>query len=594
MKANMKIKWLILAAAMFCAVVLLLSADTDKEKECYADKSLVYGVELGDLFWLDHLTSDETLAYLNVKPEKVITHEEVCEIFTAFGYGTVVETFKNECDATELLRENFIRLYELYLKQVKKDVQEETFIYLGHVPRSENIVTNIGNFKTSLPEHFFTYGHWYRCICSQNQILVMKEELLTASEYRDLQQEQSEDVLTSSECINVPSLINVVLTNDNGQQPLRSHFQIRLISSGCLTAGTKKELLEKNKIITEKEVDHYFNEQDHVTIIPDQEQSICIKEADSGTYSEPYRGILHIYKKKGQYYLVNELETEQYLLGVVPGEMPERFHLEALKAQAVCARTYACNMLSSDRYKEYHADVDDSVNCQVYNKHGENEKAARAVEETKGIVLLSSQGENNSFFDLELADIYYFSTSCGFTTGLEAWGSSSLPYLRPVSTLLEPETITDWAHFLKDNTKEAYDSDSNLFRWKTVIRLSKDQTLSIDQRETCGIVTKITFHENGQKRSVSTEYEIRKAISPYIISMTDKNGEKINSMSILPSAWFVSEQGSVPGEYILYGGGYGHGIGMCQYGAHGMAKSGWDFMKILRYYYPDIIIKELV
>ena len=117
---------------------------------------------------------------------------------------------------------------------------------------------------------------------------------------------------------------------------------------------------------------------------------------------------------------MNELGMEDYLCGVVPGEMPASFAPEALKAQAVCARTYAALQVLGTAYEMYHADVDDTTDCQVYLPENANAAATEAVYATSGQIL-TWQGM--------IASVYYFSTSCGYTTGLEVWQQEALPYL---------------------------------------------------------------------------------------------------------------------------------------------------------------------
>ena len=110
--------------------------------------------------------------------------------------------------------------------------------------------------------------------------------------------------------------------------------------------------------------------------------------------------------------VINELPIEEYLYGVVPSEMPASYPMEALKAQAICARTYVYAHLESPGYVEYGAHVDDSTGYQVYNNTAEKEEAIQAVQETKGEVVRLNG---------ELVDTYYYSTSCGFGADERVW-----------------------------------------------------------------------------------------------------------------------------------------------------------------------------
>lgn len=393
--------------------------------------------------------------------------------------------------------------------------------------------------------------------------------------------------VTEAETVVLPNMVRVVLTNDNGKEPMRAGFQIKSSTAVTVAAGETIQTYGANTVFSKEMLAGLFSQSDCISITPSENQSLYLLEAESGSWSAPYRGVFYIYHKEGTYWIVNEVPLEEYLLGVVPGEMPERFSIEALKAQAVCARTYVCNMIGKEMYAEYHADVDDSVECQVYNKHGENEKATKAVWDTTGVVLLEQQEKKKDFVNLLLADIYYFSTSCGFTTGLEVWGEESLPYLTSVTTLKEAETISDWDTYLKRTDVVAYDSGSNYFRWTANIVLPEGHSLSINKRESSGAVTQISIKGKSQDDTmiVTTENEVRKILGSYVTGLLDSNKEVI-PMDQLPSAWFVIQQGNSANEYILYGGGYGHGIGMSQYGAHGMAEVGMSYEDILTYYFP--------
>ena len=117
---------------------------------------------------------------------------------------------------------------------------------------------------------------------------------------------------------------------------------------------------------------------------------------------------------------------EDYLKKVVPSEMPASYEKEALKAQAVCARTYAYMQIQSNTYSRYGAQVDDSTNFQVYNNVATDANTASAVQETYGKLLL---------YEGKPIEAYYFSTSCGYTTDGTIWGAdlSSVPYLKGVA-----------------------------------------------------------------------------------------------------------------------------------------------------------------
>ena len=138
-----------------------------------------------------------------------------------------------------------------------------------------------------------------------------------------------------------------------------------------------------------------------------------------------YRGILEVVKTENGLVLINEVPLEEYLYSVVPSEMPASYPLEALKAQAVCARTYGYRYLERPGYGDIGAHVDDSVSYQVYNNIAENVNSTKAVKETAGTIL---------YYEEEPVQAYYYSTSCGFGADAGVWNEEKkdeMPYLKP-------------------------------------------------------------------------------------------------------------------------------------------------------------------
>ena len=130
-----------------------------------------------------------------------------------------------------------------------------------------------------------------------------------------------------------------------------------------------------------------------------------------------YRGTIECYRSPSGMVLINELPLEEYLYAVVPSEMPASYPTEALKAQAVCARTYAYLYILHAGLPEVGAHVDDTTSYQVYHNSSENAATTDAVKETDGM-LLTYQGEP--------AQNYYYSTSCGVGTDAGIWKSGNM------------------------------------------------------------------------------------------------------------------------------------------------------------------------
>ncbi len=212
----------------------------------------------------------------------------------------------------------------------------------------------------------------------------------------------------------------------------------------------------------------------------------------------------------------------------------------------------------------------------------------------------------------------------------EAYG-----YLTSVSLLTDAEGLDlsqeeVFAEFIQNKEYAAYDSDGAYYRWQAQLDISryleavneavaerkganKDQVQILDEngkvsdiapfqlgnitdirvleRSVGGVLKSLQiFYEKGSVL-VTTEYNIRKILGAAVTSMTDKDGNAILSMTLLPSAAFMV----VPNEngFALYGGGYGHGIGMSQNGANGMAKQGLTYTDILQKFYQNITIENI-
>jgi stage II sporulation protein D len=157
----------------------------------------------------------------------------------------------------------------------------------------------------------------------------------------------------------------------------------------------------------------YF-EDDRIWIVPEVltgKVQVTNLKRSQGTPS--YRGQLELIRTNEGVVVVNEVSLEDYLYSVVPSEMPSGYPKEALKAQAVCARTYAYAHMEKAGYPLYGAHVDDSTSYHVYNNVKEQESTTTAVKETYGELLLTAEGET--------AETFYYSTSCGVGSDANVW-----------------------------------------------------------------------------------------------------------------------------------------------------------------------------
>lgn len=260
--------------------------------------------------------------------------------------------------------------------------------------------------------------------------------------------------------------------------------------------------------------------------------------------------------------LIEKLPLEQYVVGVVAGEMPADFEKEALKAQALAARTYIVNkLLVDDDSVPNGADVTDTITHQVYKNQKELatlwgsdydwkiKKISEAVLETKGKVLT---------YDGKPIFAAFFSTSNGYTENSEAYWTDDIPYLRSVES--------PW-----DKASPKFEEQKiipiNEFIQKLGVTLPKDGSVgTITSRTEGKRVAKVEI--NGKE---FTGREIR-----------DKLGLRSSDFT-----WYLKDD-----HIVIATKGFGHGVGMSQYGANGMAKEGKNYKDIVTYYYKDVKITE--
>ena len=325
-----------------------------------------------------------------------------------------------------------------------------------------------------------------------------------------------------------------------------------------------------------------------------------------------YRGAIEIVKyNQNTFHIVNVIEVEDYLKGVVPNEMPVRFGLEALKAQSVAARNYVL----SPRTKAYKAfDVVDSVASQVYyGANSEKQLGNKAVQETEGIVAL---------YDWDLILAQYSSTAGGYTESFayafsdpasRSFPSEDKPYLRAKPDILSqtPLNTEEAAAAYYKSKPDSFDVRSPYFRWTknwTKDDLQKTLERTLAEQSTTGFVHPQYY--KGEKLSDLVELKVlRRGDSGKIIEMEvvtkDKNYKiwkelvirrlLVNQGKALPSANVVfehvyDENGNLQ-TITAYGGGYGHGVGMSQYGAGFMGSEMYQsYDKILKHYYTGITL----
>ncbi len=297
-----------------------------------------------------------------------------------------------------------------------------------------------------------------------------------------------------------------------------------------------------------------------------------------------YRGNFEIFVgASGLLTLVNVVDVESYLRGVVPNEIggSNAQILEAVKAQTVAARTYC--FFFQGRYKEQGFDVLPTVQDQLYTGvSGEKPVSDRAIADTHGIVALH---------DGRPIRANYFSTCGGTTASIEeVWPDEPVPYLK---------SVTDSKPF----QKQAYCSASSTYRWTeswtaeqfdSVFKKYFGQVYAgAPQPKESERIVNARIADKGKSGRVrvlevmTTDNVYRLTGDAIRLVLRRPDGKD----SILRSTLFdvdVQREQGYARNIVFYGGGNGHGVGMCQMGAIGMAKAGMDFQKILKHYYRGI------
>ena len=329
--------------------------------------------------------------------------------------------------------------------------------------------------------------------------------------------------------------------------------------------------------------------------------------------------------------MINEVPLERYLLGVVPNEMPTAFGQTPMEAQAITARSYAYNQFYGNVYCGYGAHVVDTVASQVYLGYEENKTAEAAVKDTEGLCAVAAEGT--------VAQTYFYSTSCGFGAGSEeVWSADGTftgkekGYLQPkkYGNFEIPKTEAEWLAFWQNWEQEGYDMASPWYRWKVYFGcgqlteilqktlttvsnkvvegnlsdLGKLQGIAVTRRGEGGIAMELALTFEKGKVTVKTENAIRKVLSPTKLTIGEpiylqrKGGDSLTGNTILPSGFFgVKEMKNEKGELTgiaLYGGGNGHGVGMSQYGAKGLAEEGKTAEEIIQYYFPGTTVERVL
>ena len=284
---------------------------------------------------------------------------------------------------------------------------------------------------------------------------------------------------------------------------------------------------------------------------------ITIKAEGDGVFVKDrfYRDAIVITKERnGKLTIINSLSIEHYLKGVLPWEANPKWKMEALKAQAITARTYALFKMIENQNEAY--DLTKDVLSQVYaGKSAENPVTDEAVISTEGQILV---------YRGKIFPAYFHSTCGGATTSADTvWDIEPHPALKGAQ-----------CNFCKSS--KHYKWSAEFSRGEIESKLRKNgysvtnlKSIEVASRDPFGRATKISYEDDDGKKTIRAN-DFRLALDP----------GKLKSMKL-------DEIDHRENQYVFRGHGWGHGAGLCQYGMKELAELGYSHQEILKYYYPD-------
>lgn len=276
-----------------------------------------------------------------------------------------------------------------------------------------------------------------------------------------------------------------------------------------------------------------------------------------------YRGRTLIVPTESGVTAVNYVDLEQYLYSVVGSEMPTSWPLEALKAQAVTARSYALYQRQTSANAVF--DVGDTTTWQVYKGIEEETNTTQAaVQQTEGQVL-TYQGQ--------IIEAVFHSSSGGHTENVEDVWVQALPYLRAVQDFDQGAPVYQWSETVSaDRLRQAISGVGN------IISMVPDRTTPRGR-----VVTMRVTGDAGTR--VISGAELRRALQlrSTLFSVTPVLGQVASTETV----------SSAPTSFVITGRGFGHGLGMSQWGAYGLALQGYNYHQIVTHYYTGATLAKI-
>ncbi|MCM8817955.1 MAG: SpoIID/LytB domain-containing protein [Candidatus Omnitrophica bacterium] len=256
-----------------------------------------------------------------------------------------------------------------------------------------------------------------------------------------------------------------------------------------------------------------------------------------------------------------KVELENYIAGVVSKEMGEKWPEESLKAQAVVSRTYLIWKMQTKKNSFY--DIENSIYHQVF-EDCKSEKIKKLVNETRGEIIVTH--------DEKIVPVFFHACSGGYTANpSDVWGG------------IYPYNISIVDYYCKD---------SPYLRWKKTLTKKylseilgiQIKKLEVIERDKSGRIKILHIIDKNDKINELSGHKFR-------LKVNEKTKVSFNNPYIIPSTMFEIED--IGNAIIFKGQGYGHGVGLCQYGAKKMAEEGFNYREILKFYFPNFIVKNL-
>jgi stage II sporulation protein D len=299
-----------------------------------------------------------------------------------------------------------------------------------------------------------------------------------------------------------------------------------------------------------------------VLIMDDKVSVVTNKGWDGNTYvnGRRFRGTVDITKKdNGKFMVVNRLPLDEYLYGVLYNEVSHRWPIEVLKAQAIAARTFALYQMRQNKNQLY--DLRNDIYSQVYGgSASEKWSTTAAVNKTKGQVLT---------YKGDIFPAYYHATCAGYTEDAANLWNVNLPVLKggPCNFCADSphyKWVKGIPLLLLEEKLKAYG-----------YKLGKISAVTILSRNRSGRADKIEIKDESGASAIIKGKDFRQMLGPN---------------DIRSAKFEFSIQGN---SLVVQGLGWGHGVGMCQWGAYGMARAGKKCDEILKYYYPGAEISTI-